>query len=240
MKMKSKISQVKRENHEFSTTNLQHSFLYFQNHDLNTSSSSSSSSSSFRLLLLQPAMESPSSSSFVISFSVVAILTLASFASCMAAEFNRTKKEDLKLNAKLCFLPESEAFKLGIGGLLCLIMAQIIGTTLICHSYWPKEHRKSCSVKKPLLSIALLISWVSFVIAVIMVSGATSMSRRQEYAKGWVEGECYLVKDGIFVSAAVLVLINGGSTIASAAIGMRRWRTNHVIKPPNQIHAQIG
>lgn len=63
------------------------------------------------------------------------------------------------MNGKFCFLPESEAFKLGIGGLVCLIMAQIIGSTLIYHSYWPKEHRKSCSVKKPLLSIALLISW---------------------------------------------------------------------------------
>ncbi|XP_038896171.1 protein MODIFYING WALL LIGNIN-1 [Benincasa hispida] len=181
-------------------------------------------------------MEKPPSPGFVISFSIVAVLTVASFASCMAAEFNRTKKEDLKLNGRLCFLPESEAFKLGVGGLVCLIMAQIIGNAIICHSYWPKEHRKSCSVKRPMLSIALLISWVSFGIAVVMMSGATSMSRRQEYGKGWVEGECYVVKDGIFVGAAVLVLINGGSTISSAAIGRR---TNHV-KGPNQIHAQIG
>ncbi|CAK9325393.1 unnamed protein product [Citrullus colocynthis] len=181
-------------------------------------------------------MEKPPFSRFVISFSIVAVLTLASFASCIAAEFNRTKKKDLKLNGRFCFLPESDAFKLGVGGLVCLIMAQIIGNTTIYHSYWPKEHRKSCSVKTPLLSITLLISWASFGIAVVMMSGATSMSRRQEYGKGWVEGECYVVKDGIFVGAALLALINGGSTIGSAAIGRR---TSHV-KGPNQVHAQIG
>ncbi|XP_022937014.1 uncharacterized protein LOC111443438 [Cucurbita moschata] len=178
-------------------------------------------------------MEKPPSS-FVISFSIVAVLTLASFASCMAAEFNRTKKKDLKLNGRFCFLPESEAFKLGVAGIVCLIMAHIIGNTIICHTYWPKEHRKSCSVKRPLLSTTLLISWVSFGIAVAMMMGATSMSRRQEYGKGWVEGECYLVKDGVFVGAALLVLINGGSTIGSAAIGRRRRA-----KGPNQVHAQI-
>lgn len=179
-------------------------------------------------------MEKPSSS-FVISFSIVAILILASFASCMAAEFKRTKKKDLKLNGRFCFLPESEAFKLGVSGLVCLVTAQIIGNAIICHSYWPREHRKSCSVKRPLLSTTLLISWASFGIAVATMSGATSMSRRQEYGKGWVEGECYVVKDGIFVGAAVLVLISGGSTIGSAAIGRR----SHV-KGPTQIHAQIG
>ncbi|XP_022139157.1 uncharacterized protein LOC111010123 isoform X2 [Momordica charantia] len=173
-------------------------------------------------------------SGFAISFSIVAFLTLVSFASCMAAEFNRTKK-DLKLSGRFCFLPESEAFKLGVASLVCLVMAQIIGNTIICHSYWPKEKRKSCSVKRPLLSTTLLISWVSFGIAVAMMSGATSMSRRQEYGKGWVEGECYVVKDGIFVGAALLVLINGGSTIGSAAIGRRSHVTG-----PSQIHAQIG
>ncbi|XP_022940987.1 uncharacterized protein LOC111446405 [Cucurbita moschata] len=179
-------------------------------------------------------MEKPPSSFFVIGFSIVATLTLASFASCMAAEFNRTSKKDLKLNGRFCFLPESEAFKLGVAGLICLIMAQIIGNTIICHSYWPKENRKSCSVKRPLLSTTLLISWASFGIAVVMMSGAISMSSRQEYGKGWVEGECYVVKDRIFVGAALLVLINGASTISSAAIG----RKSHP-KGPTQINSQI-
>ena len=60
------------------------------------------------------------------------------------------------------------------------------------------------------------------------------MSSGQEYGKGWVEGECYVVKDRIFVGAALLVLINGASTIFSAAIG----RKSHP-KGPTQIHSQI-
>uniref|UniRef100_A0A9I9EEY3 Uncharacterized protein n=1 Tax=Cucumis melo TaxID=3656 RepID=A0A9I9EEY3_CUCME len=53
-------------------------------------------------------MEKPSSSSFVISFSIVAILTLASFASCLAAEFNRTKNSFKKLESGVERGPEIE------------------------------------------------------------------------------------------------------------------------------------
>lgn len=50
----------------------------------------------------------------------------------------------------------------------------------------------------------------------MLLSGATSMSRKQEYGNGWVDGDCYLVKDGIFIASSILVLITLSSTFAPA------------------------
>ena len=45
---------------------------------------------------------------------------------------------------------------------------------------------------------------LSFGIAVILLIVATSMSRRQAYGEGWLNGECYLVKGGIYVGLAIV------------------------------------
>lgn len=61
------------------------------------------------------------------------------------------------------------------------------------------------------------------------------MSQRQPFGEGWVDGECYLVKDGVFVGSAFLGLLALGSTLASAAITMRRTQAEEDIK----VHAQV-
>ncbi|CAI8608857.1 unnamed protein product [Vicia faba] len=70
------------------------------------------------------------------------------------------------------------------------------------------------------LSIATLvlyfISWVSFGIVVILLIAATSMSRKQFYGKGWLNGECYIVKGGTYSGSAILILVTIGSLNGSA------------------------
>lgn len=77
---------------------------------------------------------------------------------------------------------------------------------------------------------------MSFVIAVILMSGVISMSRRQPYGKGWLDGECYIVKEGTYIGSAILVLVTIGSTLGSAYTINRRYQADKGQK----IHAQVG
>lgn len=55
-----------------------------------------------------------------------------------------------------------------------------------------------------------------------MISAATSMSRHQPFGEGWLDGECYLVKDGVYIGSAVLALMASGSILGSATLRMRQ------------------
>ncbi|PIN26289.1 hypothetical protein CDL12_00967 [Handroanthus impetiginosus] len=156
--------------------------------------------------------------SLVLFYSIIAASSLVSFALCIAAEFKKSKKNDLRLDGKLCYLPRSAAFELGIAALICLSIAQVIGSLYICRKFRSKEGT-GCKVRKPAVSCSLLIfSWISFGIAVILIGAATSMSRSQPLGEGWLDGECYLVKDGVYVGSAMLALLALGSTLGSDII----------------------
>jgi len=149
---------------------------------------------------------------------IITILGILAFSLCIASEFQRTKWEDLKLDGKLCYLPKSRAFRFGIVGLICLCAAQIIGNLIVCRSFCSREKRKPTAGG----GFFLLLSWIGFGIAITFISVATSMNGRQPYGKGWLDGECYIVKDGVYLGAAILVLVNVGSTLALAILTLRK------------------
>ncbi|KAF3449200.1 hypothetical protein FNV43_RR09928 [Rhamnella rubrinervis] len=168
--------------------------------------------------------------------SVVASLGLISCVSCIAAELKKSKAKDVKLDGRLCYLPGSDAFGFGIAALVCLSIAHIIGNLINCIYFCSKERSDNCKFKKPTLSTPLLlISWISFGIAVTLLGTATSMSVRQAYGKGWLNGECYLVKDGVFIGSALLVLVTVGSALGSALAGMRKTKVDQ----RSQIHQPL-
>ncbi|KAE8055468.1 hypothetical protein FH972_012308 [Carpinus fangiana] len=174
---------------------------------------------------------------FALILSIVVSLGVVSFLSCIAAELRRTKKEDLKLDGKLCYLPGSHAFGFGIVALVCLAVAQIIGNLIICWNSYSGENRNDSKTRRPrIAAILLLISWLSFGIAAILMGGAMSMSRRQPYGKGWLDGECYLVKDGTYIGSAILVLVTIGSTLGSAILTKRMSQADKGKK----VHAQVA
>lgn len=73
--------------------------------------------------------------------------------------FNLQKK-DLRFDGKLCYLPGSVAFELGIGALICLLMAQVIGNLMICRIFFSRDSWKA--KKNPTLLIngfICLLSW---------------------------------------------------------------------------------
>lgn len=44
------------------------------------------------------------------------------------------------------------------------------------------------------------------------------MSRAQPYGEGWLDGECYLVRDGVYLSSGVLSLLAVFTLIGAASI----------------------
>ncbi|PON82065.1 hypothetical protein TorRG33x02_221820 [Trema orientale] len=170
-----------------------------------------------------------------ILYILVTSLGLFSVASCVAAELKRAKIKDLKLDGRLCYLPESRAFGLGIAALICLCIAQIVGNLVFWRS---RDKTSSCKAKTPMISTLLLfISWISFGVAAILLGSATSMSRRQPYGKGWLDGECYLVKDGVFIGSAILVLLALGAMLGSAFTTKRRRKTQ--VEQEFTVHEQL-
>ncbi|KAL5550094.1 hypothetical protein UlMin_000270 [Ulmus minor] len=158
---------------------------------------------------------------FILILCIVTSLGVFSFVSCIAAEINRAKIKDLKFDGRLCYLPGSQAFGFGIAALTCLCIAQIIGNLMVCRNFFSRETSSSKATNPLILTFLMFISWVSFGIAVILLSGGTSMSTRQTYGKGWLEGECYLVKDGVFIGSGCLVLLTIVSTLGSALTSKR-------------------
>lgn len=75
----------------------------------------------------------------------------------------------------------------------------------------------------------MVLNWeasrISFGIAVILLGSATSMSIRQPYGKGWLNDDCYVVKDGVFFGSAILVLLTIGFMLGSAVTSKTRQKT---------------
>ncbi|GMH09634.1 hypothetical protein Nepgr_011475 [Nepenthes gracilis] len=156
-------------------------------------------------------------------YSVIISLGIVSFVSCVFAEFKKSKEEDVKLDGRLCYLPGSEAFEFGIAGLICLVAAQITGNFFLGRIIFSVGRRRCCLAKRPSIgTILLAVSWISFGIVTVLVSTATSMNTRQPFGKGWLAGDCYVVKDGVYVASSLLVIITLACTLISAAITLRQ------------------
>ncbi|KAL0914230.1 hypothetical protein M5K25_017744 [Dendrobium thyrsiflorum] len=135
--------------------------------------------------------------------SAVLLLGMVAFSCCVAAEFTKSKAtRDLKLDGSLCSLQRSSAFALGITALVCLSVAQIAGTSAAGARICSGNSRRKRSA-----SIALLVlSWLSFGLAAILLGTASGMSNKQAYGRGWLDGDCYLVKDGVYIGSAILAV----------------------------------
>ncbi|KAK7407001.1 hypothetical protein VNO78_08639 [Psophocarpus tetragonolobus] len=183
-------------------------------------------------------MESPPKCKFAFIFFIIVSLSLGlvSFTLCIVSEIKRNKKGDLRWNGNLCHLPSSPAFGFGIASLVCLVLAKSIGNCILFKNYCSGGKRNARYKILVIARILLLISWLSFGIAVILLIAATSMSRRQAYGEGWLNGECYLVKGGIYAGSATLILVTVGSLIGSALLTMK---TNQA-EQGHKIHAQQG
>ncbi|KAL1532295.1 protein MODIFYING WALL LIGNIN-1-like [Salvia divinorum] len=145
-------------------------------------------------------------------------IALVSFALCLAAELKKTKIDDLVLDGKLCYLPRSASFELGITGLICLSITQVAGSLFVYREVSSRERGGSFTVTRSLL----VLSWIGFGVAVVLLSAASSMNQSQAFGEGWLDGECYLVKDGVYIGSATLTLLALGSALGSGIVAVRK------------------
>lgn len=73
-------------------------------------------------------------------------------------------------------------------------------------------------------------------ISAILVSAATSMSQSQAFGDGWLDGECYIVKDGVYIASGILALFAVGTTLLSSITTSKNTQVDHVTP---KIHAQV-
>ncbi|ESQ55437.1 hypothetical protein EUTSA_v10026210mg [Eutrema salsugineum] len=152
-------------------------------------------------------------------YSVVFSLGLVSFITCFVAEFMRTKKEDIRWDTERnCYIPGSHAFGLGTAAVLCFCLAQIVGNIVVFRNHKTRVKRENGYkfTDLTLPTVLLLLSWSNFVVVVLILSTAISMSRAQPYGEGWLEEDCYLVKDGVFAASGCLAIFGLGALIISA------------------------
>ena len=57
---------------------------------------------------------------------------------------------------------------------------------------------------------------LSFAVAVILLATAASMNHGQRYGRGWMDGDCYVARNGVFGAAAALVVVTALTTIGLA------------------------
>ncbi|XP_030540255.1 protein MODIFYING WALL LIGNIN-1 [Rhodamnia argentea] len=180
----------------------------------------------------------PGLAALLLSSVVVVVFAVAAALSCVAAEIKKTKVRQLKWDGKLCYLPRSHAFKYGVVALACLSAAQVVGYAAICSGFCSRDGKsfERRGGKRLTKAALFVVSWTSFGVAAAVLGAATSMSREQPYGRGWLDGECYLVRDGAFVASAVLAVIASGTTLCLAVMSMKKGRTEQDLK----LHPQAG
>ncbi|KAF0935490.1 hypothetical protein E2562_034274 [Oryza meyeriana var. granulata] len=141
---------------------------------------------------------------------IVVLLSATAFSCSLAAEFRKVKEKDMKLDGSLCSLPKSSAFELGVAAIAFLSVAQLVGTTAAATTMCTasKHSKSSTTTRRRGASVAILVlSWVSFAMAVVLLATAASMNHGQRYGRGWMDGDCYVARNGVFGGAAALVVV---------------------------------
>ncbi|KAF7090505.1 hypothetical protein CFC21_093251 [Triticum aestivum] len=141
---------------------------------------------------------------------IVVLLCATAFSCSLAAEFRRVKDGDMKLDGSLCSLPRSSAFELGVAAIAFLSVAQLVGTTAAATTMCASSSKpgKPVATGGRVAPVALLaLSWVCFALAVILLATAASMNSGQRYGRGWMDGDCYVARNGVFGGAAALVVV---------------------------------
>ncbi|KAL9307943.1 hypothetical protein AtEden1_Chr1g0034831 [Arabidopsis thaliana] len=160
-------------------------------------------------------------------FMFIFLFGLAAFFLCLSAEFQKAKAllrahvflkgKDLKWDGESCYLPENRAFGLGIAALVCVSVAQIVGNVVICRGFLKTDKTGTTLF----CIILLLFSWVNFSVAVTLISVGASMNREQIYGKGWLNRECYLVKDGVFAASGFLSVTTMAAILGAFAFKVK-------------------
>ncbi|KAJ0961185.1 hypothetical protein J5N97_000828 [Dioscorea zingiberensis] len=136
----------------------------------------------------------------------VGFLGLLSAALGFGAEATRVKTSEVKTSIPgECIYPKKPALALGLSAAVTLMMAQAMINTIAGCLCCKKQHNSS-ETNWTLALIAFIVSWVTFVIAfLLLLTGAALNDQRGEETM-YFGGYCYVVRPGVFAGGALLSL----------------------------------
>ncbi|KAJ4811466.1 hypothetical protein LUZ62_024032 [Rhynchospora pubera] len=142
----------------------------------------------------------------LITCTIIVVFSTAAFSCGLTAEFNKVKVKDMKVDGSLCSLPRTPAFGLGIAAVVCMTVAQMVGTVVGGARLCAMDSK--FSICKNWIALTYLVSsWLCYGLAAVMLGTGANMNSGQPYRKGWMDGDCYLVKSGIFGTASSIAIL---------------------------------
>lgn len=135
-------------------------------------------------------------------------LGLIALTTAIAAEFKHTQASEVTYEHGECTLPSSPALALGTAAAIALLLAQLSsnamgGCVCCCTRHVNKVPSRNISIA----TLSLFMSWITFAFAFFLLVAGSSMNQKQPYKNQWIDDECYVVKPGIFATAASLSLV---------------------------------
>jgi len=158
----------------------------------------------------------------VVICAVVGVLGLSSVILGFVAEATKIKMSQVMFNGSNCVRPQSPATALGLVALLAIILAQIIisvATGCICCCCKRGSHPNSSNWIKA--QICFVISWITVVIAAIVLSLASSYN-----SYNYSTVQCYVTKPGVFAAGAILCLASVVLGLASYILSLQKNNNN--------------
>jgi len=137
---------------------------------------------------------------------IVGFLGILSAALAVAGEATKVTLKDVNVtDLGQCIYPRSPALVLGFVAALSLLVAQIIinavAGCLCCKTRPPSSNSRWTNAL-----ICFILSWVTFVMAFLLLLGAAALNDRR-YDENINSGYyCLVVKPGVFISAGILSL----------------------------------
>jgi len=135
-------------------------------------------------------------------------LGLIALSTAIAAEFKHTQASEVTYEHGECTLPSSPALALGTAAAIALLLAQLSANAMGgCVCCCTRNVNKVPSRNISIATLSLFMSWITFAFAFFLLVAGSSMNQRQPYKNQWIDDECYVVKPGIFATAASLSLV---------------------------------
>ncbi|KAK8935578.1 hypothetical protein KSP39_PZI013192 [Platanthera zijinensis] len=138
-------------------------------------------------------------------FGFTGFLGLISAVLAFAAEATRIRSSDVVTSMGHCIYPKSSALYLGLLSVISLVMAQAV-INIFAGCICCKRISNSSNANWTVALIAFIGSWISFVIASIMLMAGATLNDQKTMQKMYSGNYCYVVKVGVFSGGALLAL----------------------------------
>ncbi|KAJ7520143.1 hypothetical protein O6H91_20G068700 [Diphasiastrum complanatum] len=130
----------------------------------------------------------------------------------LIAETKRIKASQVISSNGHCIYPSNSALLLGVIAAFSLLLGQVIanvaGGCICCirgaNGPYPSSSSKTIAI------LSLILSWVTFLNAFVLLLAGASLQNRHQQDDQWFGGRCFVVKPGVFVTGALLSLATAG------------------------------